>query len=67
VGRRDRQKNSKLFLFLLCVWGLAVLFSGCALLQIPLELIKIPLMLAKEAVKIASKLPRPPPGVLGPF
>ena len=37
--------------------------SGCALLKVPLVLMKLPFAIAWEALKLAQKLPKPPPGV----
>jgi len=37
--------------------------NGCALLEVPMTLLKLPFELLGQAVKIAGKLPKPPPGV----
>jgi len=43
---------------------MCVTSSGCAsLLQAPLALIKLPFQILGEALKLAAKLPKPPPGV----
>lgn len=56
-------KKYKILILISILTVLTFSLSGCALLQLPIELIKIPLALIKGIVQVANKVPKPPPWV----
>ena len=53
-------RNHKMLAVLLVC---CLFLNGCALLKLPLEIVKVPFTLLKQVLKVADKLPKPPPGV----
>jgi len=53
-------------IILLVLMGMLTL-SGCALLQIPFTMAGGALKLVGKVLQVVDQLPKPPPGVFGPF
>ncbi|OGX35616.1 MAG: hypothetical protein A3C36_01005 [Omnitrophica WOR_2 bacterium RIFCSPHIGHO2_02_FULL_52_10] len=56
----------KQLLILLLVLG-TMMQSGCALIQLPFTVVGGVFKLVGKLLQVVDKLPKPPPGVFGPF
>jgi hypothetical protein len=54
-------------LFILFLLLTMFIHSGCALLQVPFTLVGGTFKLVGKLLQMVDKLPKPPPGVFGPF